>query len=224
MAGVTKDKSRTGTTDAERKAALDLEITSPPSVRPASSAAAGFGESAHVQHTDSGWMHRMRDRASEQLTTQKDRATEGIGTIAQAVRGTTQELREHHHETVAEYLTSAADQLDQLSLRLKNKDVSELLQGAQDLARRQPVMFIGSAFVLGLCGARFFKSSPPRHRHDQGWRSQGGGPGSYRQTSANESRATAAPGRPNQSRPVVSNPDVPESVNMPRTESRYGDR
>ena len=54
-------------------------------------------------------MDRVRERAGEQLTNQKDRATEGIGTIAHAVRNTTQELREHQHETIAEYVTSAAD-------------------------------------------------------------------------------------------------------------------
>jgi len=36
-----------------------------------------------------------------------------------------------------------------------------LLADVQQLARRQPAVFIGSAFELGLVGARFLKSSQP---------------------------------------------------------------
>jgi hypothetical protein len=53
----------------------------------------------------------------------------------------------------------AADQIDSFSRSLREKDVNELLDDAQQLARRQPALFIGGAFVLGLIGARFFKSS-----------------------------------------------------------------
>ena len=48
------------------------------------------------------------------------------------------------------------------SERLKNKDVTELLNDAQRLARRQPALFVGGAFALGLLGARFLKSSRRR--------------------------------------------------------------
>ncbi len=111
MAGVTKE-NRTATSDAERKTARDIDITSTPAVRTASSATPDTGESQRGQSPDAGWMDRVRERAGEQLTNQKNRATEGIGTIAHAVRNTTQELREHQHETMAEYVTSAADQLE----------------------------------------------------------------------------------------------------------------
>jgi len=127
-------------------------------------------ESRPQQNADSDWMGKVRERAGEQLTNQKNRATEGIGTIAHAVRNTTQELREQKHDTIAEYVTRAADELDQLSQRLRKKDVGELFRDAQNLARRQPVMFVGSAFVLGLLGARFLKSSPPHSGSQQTWR------------------------------------------------------
>ena len=114
-------------------------------------------------NVSTGLMDRMKDRAASQLSTQKDRATEGIDSVAQAVRKTTQELRQGHHETVADYVERAADQLELLSTRLQNKDLGELMRDAQRLARRQPAMFIGTAFMLGLVGARFMKSSPEPH-------------------------------------------------------------
>jgi hypothetical protein len=222
MAGVTKD-NRTAASDAERKTARDIDITSTPAVRTASSATADTGESQRGQSPDPGWMDRVRERAGEQLTNQKNRATEGIGTIAHAVRNTTQELREHQHETIAEYVTSAADQLERLAARLRNKDAGELFRDAQNLARRQPVMFVGSAFVLGLLGARFLKSSPPYSSHGGNWQRQGTGMNLPRQTSAYEGRTTAVPSMAHPTRPVVSNPDT-GSMAPPHTETEYGNR
>jgi hypothetical protein len=122
---------------------------------------------------DSGMADKVRARAAAQLNTQKDRATDGIGSVAQAVRDTTQHLRERQHDTVAQYVEQAADRLERFSTSLKNKDVGELVEDAQRLARRQPALFVGGAFALGLVGARFFKSSPSNERDDyhRGYRS-----------------------------------------------------
>jgi hypothetical protein len=114
----------------------------------------------------SGIMNRVREQASTQLNTQKNKATDGLGTVAHAVRETTQRLRSDNHETVARYAEQAAEQIERFSQGLKNKDVGELMNDAQRLARRQPALFVGGAFTLGLLGARFLKSSSPEHRHD----------------------------------------------------------
>ena len=108
-----------------------------------------------------GIVGRVRDQATSQLNTQKNRATDGLGSVAQAVRGTTDRLRDEHHDTVARYVEQAADHIERFSTRLKQKDVGELMGDAQRLARRQPALFIGGAFAIGLLGARFLKSSAP---------------------------------------------------------------
>lgn len=118
------------------------------------------------QHSSTGIVDRVKERATAQLSTQKDKATEGLGTVASAVRQTTQSLRDQHHDTVAGYVEQAADQIERFSQRLKNKDVTELLDDAQLLARRQPALFIGGAFALGLVGARFLKSSSTRDEYE----------------------------------------------------------
>jgi hypothetical protein len=132
------------------------------------------GAFALATDADEGIIDRVKSRAAAQLTTQKDRATDGMGSVANAVRRSTQELRDQHHETVAEYVERAADQLDRFSSRLKSKDVGELMRDAQDLARRQPMLFIGSALVLGFAGARFLKSSSPDRREQGSWKELGG--------------------------------------------------
>lgn len=56
-------------------------------------------------------------------------------------------------------MEQAADQLERFANRIKDQNVGDLARQAQDLARRRPALFIGSAFALGLLGARFLKSS-----------------------------------------------------------------
>jgi hypothetical protein len=106
-----------------------------------------------------GIAERIRNTATARLATQKDRATDGLGSVAQAVRQSTQHLRDQQQDTVAKFVEQAADQIERFSTQLKNKDVGELMDDAHALARRQPALFIGSAFALGLLGARFLKSS-----------------------------------------------------------------
>jgi hypothetical protein len=108
-----------------------------------------------------GVIDRVKQSATAQLTSQKDRGTDVLGSVAQAVRSSTQKLRDERHDTVASYVDKAADQIDNWSRRLKEKDVDELLRDIQQVARRRPAVFIGSAFALGLVGARFLKSSRP---------------------------------------------------------------
>ena len=109
--------------------------------------------------TTRGVMDRVREGATSQLSNQKDRAMDGLGSLAHAVRQSTQPLRDNQQDTVAQYVERAADQIEQFSVRLRERDVSELLQDAQQFARRRPLMFIGAAFACGVVAVRFLKSS-----------------------------------------------------------------
>jgi hypothetical protein len=113
-----------------------------------------------------GLMDKVRTSAAAQLSTQKDRATDGIGSVVEVVRQGTQHLRDDQHETIGRYVDHAVSQLERFSDRLKQRNVSELFDDAQQFARRNPGMFIGSAFALGLLGARFLKSSRNRGGQD----------------------------------------------------------
>jgi hypothetical protein len=106
-----------------------------------------------------GLLGKMKQSATSQLGAQKDRATDGLGSVAQAVRQSTHQLREQQHDTIAQYVEQAADQLERFASRLKDQNIGDIAGQAQDLARRRPALFIGSAFALGVIGARFLKSS-----------------------------------------------------------------
>jgi len=118
-----------------------------------------------------GLMDKVRNGAATQIDAQKDRATDSLNTVAQAVRQTTQQLRDQQHDTIAQYVEQAAGQLERFAGSLKNKSVNDLFTDAQDLARRRPAVFIGSAFALGLFGARFIKSSSANGNGRRNWSS-----------------------------------------------------
>ena len=106
-----------------------------------------------------GLMDRVRSGATAQLSSTKDRATDGLGSLAQAVRQSTQPFRENQQDTIAQYIEKAADQLDRFSSHLRQRDINDIVDDVQRFARRQPAVFIGAAFAAGVVAARFLKSS-----------------------------------------------------------------
>jgi hypothetical protein len=106
-----------------------------------------------------GVVDRVRASASAQLSSQKDRATDGLGSLARAIRESTHALRDNQQDTVAQYVEQAADRLDGLSTTLRELDMRQLLTDAEQFARRQPAIFIGASFMMGVLAARFLKSS-----------------------------------------------------------------
>jgi hypothetical protein len=119
-----------------------------------------------------GIVDRVRDAASAQVTTQKERATDTLGTLASAVRQSTQTLRDQQQDSVAQFVERAADQVDRWSATLRNRDAGQLMADVQHFARRQPALFIGGAFTAGLLIARFLKSSG-QGTHAGDWRRSG---------------------------------------------------
>jgi len=132
--------------------------------------------SPSVQESVSGAAHEVADQAKEKagqvasqarqqvssrLSGQKDQAAESLTSVAQALRWAGQQLREQDQGQggATVYIDRAATQVEQISNYLHNKDVGELVDDVERFARRQPALFLGGTFVLGLLGARFLKSS-----------------------------------------------------------------
>ena len=120
---------------------------------------------------------QVKDKAAAQLNAQKQRATDGLGSVASAVRQTTERLRAEQHDTVAAFVERAADQIERFSNHLRDRDLNELVGEAQRFARQQPAVFIGSSFAAGLLAARFIKASRPERYDERGLGSVGAAPG-----------------------------------------------
>jgi len=104
---------------------------------------------------------QARQQVSSRLAGQKDRAAEGLTSVAHALRQTSQQLREQDQQTVTGYIEGAASQVERVSNYLRQNDLGGLIDDVEHFARRQPALFLGGSFVLGLLGARFLKSSRP---------------------------------------------------------------
>jgi hypothetical protein len=105
---------------------------------------------------------QARDRASSSLGESKGQFADQFGTIAQALRRTTEHLRSEDQQRIAGFTDTVARQVEQVAEYLRNKDARAMRQDLENLARRQPALMIGGALVLGLIGARFLKSSERR--------------------------------------------------------------
>lgn len=64
--------------------------------------------------------------------------------------------------TLARAMHDAAGGLDGMARRLRDRGPGEMLRGAEDLARRQPLMVFGAAALAGFALARFARSSGTR--------------------------------------------------------------
>lgn len=114
-----------------------------------------------VQQTAGHAIAQVRDQGKNQLNDQKDQVAGSIDTVAHAMRRTGWHLREENQNNVAQVVDQAATQLERFSSNIKDKDVEELVWEAEHFARRQPSIFLGGAFFLGMLAARFLKSGRP---------------------------------------------------------------
>jgi hypothetical protein len=133
----------------------------------ATAGSAGLGQASDVGGSD-GVTDRaknvasdVRERAAEQIQARasetKHRATDSLSDVAESLRTASQQLP--HENGVGRYMLQAANQVDNLATFLENREMADLLDGMEHFARRQPAVFVGGAFALGVLGARFLKSS-----------------------------------------------------------------
>jgi len=105
--------------------------------------------------------NQARDQVKTQLEGQKDRATETLGTVAEAIRASSEHLRSHEAAPISEYAERIAATVDGFAGSLRNKTVDDMFRDVEGFARRQPALFLGAAFAVGFIAARFLKSSSP---------------------------------------------------------------
>jgi hypothetical protein len=104
-----------------------------------------------------------RDRAATSLGEGKSQVADQIGAVAHAFRQAGNQLRtEGQGQRLAGLTDAMARQADEAADYLRRADGEVLRQDVERLTRRQPALVLGGAFVAGLIGARFLKSSERR--------------------------------------------------------------
>jgi glucan phosphorylase len=107
--------------------------------------------------------------ARNMATERKTQVAAQLDSVAQAFRSSGNELRSAQQGSVASYMDRAAEEVNQIAHYLNDRSIDDMLTDAEDFARRQPELFLGGAFALGVLAARFFKSSSRVRHHEKGY-------------------------------------------------------
>lgn len=100
---------------------------------------------------------KFKGMASEQ----KDFLAAQIGGVADAMERVADDL-ESNNGSSAHYARMIAQNAEKLSDTIRNNDVDQIFNMAQDFGRRQPALFIGAAALLGFAASRFLTASAQR--------------------------------------------------------------
>lgn len=84
-------------------------------------------------------------------------AADGIHQLASSVRSASSELSDQ--PAIANLATTAADGTERVATFLRETDAREMVGAVEDIARRQPLLFVGGAFLLGIAASRFIKAA-----------------------------------------------------------------
>ena len=117
---------------------------------------------AEAGHEAGDTAARVGDRATGIGFAQADRireqAADGLQQLATSVRRSSGDL-ESEQPAIANAVDTAADQAERIAAYLRQTDARELVGTIQDVARRQPLLFVGGAFLLGVAASRFVKAA-----------------------------------------------------------------
>ena len=87
-----------------------------------------------------------------------------IDTAKEKAKDTAQSQKDAAADKLDEMSGPLAEQvangIDELSARLRAKDIDGLMREAEQFAREQPLAFFGLAVAAGFLGVRYLKSSP----------------------------------------------------------------
>lgn len=108
----------------------------------------------------------VADKANSTIEEKKAGLTGGLTSVADTIRQVGDGLNRGDDqnpvaEYSAQYAETAAAKLEQVAGYFENKDLRAMARDLESFARRNPAVFLGSAFALGVLAARFFKSSAP---------------------------------------------------------------
>ena len=106
-----------------------------------------------------GIASQAQDKAGEQVRSGVDagkmRAAGALHEVAQSLLGGDQ----IQGSGIGGYIREAGEQVRRAADFLENTDARDLASRTEEYARRQPALFLGGAFAIGLIAARFLKSS-----------------------------------------------------------------
>ena len=107
----------------------------------------------------------VAEKATSTIEEKKAGFTGGLTSVADSIRKVGDDLNQAGEKTpvseyTARYSQTAAQKLEDVAHYFETKDLRSVARDLEGYARRNPAVFLGGAFALGILAARFFKSSP----------------------------------------------------------------
>lgn len=126
-------------------------------------AASGGGNESSENITGQA-IGQVKDKAASLIGEQKSSLASGIGTVADSIRQIGENLRTGDENNqiaslVGKYGDTLAERVEKFSGYIEDRELRELVRDVETFARRNPALFVGGAFALGVIAARFLKSS-----------------------------------------------------------------
>ena len=101
---------------------------------------------------------RAADIGIQQADRGREMAATGIQHVAETIRRVSLDL-ETDQPAIASAAGTAAEQADRVATYLRDTDARQIVSNVEQVARRQPLLFLGAAFVLGAVASRFVKAA-----------------------------------------------------------------
>ena len=147
------------------RTASDVPSITDNATQKASAALSEAGERVKEKAKEAG--DKVKEQGRTFLNEQKGRVGSEIGTYSAAARRAAERLEGGSDTNLSSYVSSAADQLDRLATRVQERDLGELIDDVEEMARRRPEVFYGGMFVAGLVAARFLKASKEKRARER---------------------------------------------------------
>jgi hypothetical protein len=98
-------------------------------------------------------------RAQEVAQAERQRWANEVDGVARALGHAADSLRSDGRDTIAQYTERAAEGVHRAGRMLRDRNPRELVRGVEDFARREPLMFLGGALLLGAAVSRLLKNA-----------------------------------------------------------------
>ncbi len=129
--------------------------------------AAAMEAGEQIQEQVVNLTQQVRQQATDQLMSQKERAVDTLDTVALLLHQAGEHAHQQDKAMLAGYVDKAAGQVGQWSETLRDQDMTQLVEETKQFARRQPMLFVGTALAAGFLGARFLRSSTQQPEQSQ---------------------------------------------------------
>lgn len=101
---------------------------------------------------------RATDIGIQRVDQGREQVAEQVQGVAGAIRRVSTDL-ESEQPTIADLAQTAAEQAERMSQYLRSTDTRQIVRTVEDFGRRQPALFLGGAFVIGLAASRVLKAA-----------------------------------------------------------------